>query len=554
MLRTTIWAQGTHWFLAVLTLSPLTRYKEALGGFDDAITGGEMSETGCKTREREDSSPNEPPFPEERFVTQHQLVLDDRSIAYEASAEWIKLRRIHKPIAHIFHTAYIDSSAAIESRPLTFVFNGGPGAASAYLHMGAVGPKRICFGPNGTLPPGPTRIVDNLESWLAFTDLVFIDPAGTGFSRSLKDEKREEKSDSDSKKPERNSPEENPEFWEIERDLDSLGEFICRFLSRHHRWTSPLFIAGESYGGFRVARMARRLQEKHGVGLCGALLISPAIELEALAGSDYDLTYWVEVFPSFAAAAHQHARTRAIDRGTPLTDVMEAAEAFARNDLSRWLAHGERFPVEERTQVVRRMSQLCGLDEHLIERANGRINATLFCRELLRDQRKLCGRYDAAITTTDPFPDRHDFEGPDALWSFDRLFTGAVNHHIRANLKVATELDYRLLSHEVNQAWKDGNDKQQFYRKVAGAMDDLRYGMSLNEHMHVFFCHGYFDLVTPYFGTSRLIDLMKLTSPQREKVESCNFVGGHMFYSWDASRIAFRDKTAAFYRKAGASV
>ncbi len=504
-----------------------------------------------------DAADKEEAFPEERFVTQHQMVIGKTKLTYEASAGWIKLRRIHKPIAHMFHTSYVDPTANVGQRPLTFVFNGGPGAASAYLHMGALGPKRVCFGKNGSLPPGSTRIVDNLETWLAFTDLVFIDPVGTGFSRSLKEKEQEKQANSSTDNShntpdgsEKKLPGENSEFWEIERDLDSLGEFICRFLSKHHRWTSPLFIAGESYGGFRVARMARRLQEKHGVGLCGAMLISPAIELQALSGTDYNLTYWVELFPSLAAAAHQHGRTRSIDPATPLEHVIAEAESFARLELSRWLASGARFPEEERRKVVTRMSNLCGLDVALIERAGGRISSTIFCRELLRDRRQLCGRYDAATTSTDPFPDRNDYEGPDPLWSFDRLFTGGVNHHLRAHLKVETELDYRLLSHEVNQLWKDDHDKEKFYRKVAGAMDDLRYGMSFNRHMHVFFCHGYFDLVTPYHSTARLIDLMKLTLDQQDKIHSHNYVGGHMFYSWDDSRIAFRNDTHEFYQTA----
>ena len=502
------------------------------------------------SNETEKKSTTEPAFPEERFVTQHELVIGEKTLAYEASAEWIKLRRIHKPIAHIFHTAYIAQETESETRPLTFVFNGGPGAASAYLHMGALGPKRICCGENGTLPPGPTRIVDNLETWLAFTDLVFIDPVGTGFSRSLKEEKQSGNKPAPSDKPDEKSPSENPEFWEIDRDLDSLGEFIGRFLSKHHRWTSPLFIAGESYGGFRVAKMARRLQEKHGVGLCGALLISPAIELQALSGSDYDLTYWVEVFPSLAASAHQHGKTWNVPADTSLTEFVRMAEDFARTDLSRWLAHGADFPADQRQQVVSRMSELCGLPEETLERADGRINSTFFCRELLRDQRLFCGHYDASVTSTDPFPDREKFEGPDPLWAFDRLFTGAVNHHLRSNLQVTTDLDYRLLSHEVHQSWKDGAEQNHFFHKVAGAMDDLRYGMSLNPHMRVYICHGYFDLVTPYFSSSRLIDLMKLTPAQQEMIESCNYLGGHMFYSWDESRVAFRDSAEAFYQSA----
>ncbi|MFP6666570.1 MAG: hypothetical protein VB876_04615 [Pirellulales bacterium] len=494
--------------------------------------------------------PDEAPFPTDGATTEHVLDLPSSKLAYRAIAEWITLRRIHKPVAHVFHSAYLAESPSGDQRPLTFVFNGGPGAASAYLHMGALGPRRVAFGSMGTLPHPPTRVVDNLETWLAFTDLVFIDPVGTGFSRALKETKKESQPNPDeSAKPEPD-PKENVEFWEIDRDLESLGEFICRFLSKHHRWTSPLFIAGESYGGFRAAKMARRLQENHGVGLCGTILISPAIEFESLMRSDYDLTHWIELLPSLAAAAHHHGRTRNLPAGAALGDVLQTAESFANNEFARWLTQGDSIEQDHREQTVADMSALTGLPASVIELAGGRITNSLFCRELLRDERRLCGHYDAAITTVDPFPDRNSYEGPDpTLFSIDRLFTGAINHQLRNTLKVETELDYRLLSMQVHEAWKD-KSREHIFASRAGAMDDLRYGMSLNEHMKVFIAHGHFDLVTPYYSTKRLVNLMKLTDGQKENLLTQNYNGGHMFYSWDESRTAFRARAEAFYRSA----
>ena len=502
--------------------------------------------------ENQKAKPNqfEPPFPMDGSTTTHELELADAKLSYRAVAEWIPLRKIHKPVGYVFHTAYFAEGKDSQARPLTFVFNGGPGAASAYLHMGAVGPKRVPFGEMGSLPNPPTSVVDNLETWLAFTDLVFIDPIGTGFSRALQDAKKDEKPKTDESNKSEPDPKEDVAFWDIDKDLDSLGEFIRRFLSKHHRWTSPVFIAGESYGGFRVAKMARRLQESHGVGLCGALLISPAIELEALLGSDYDLTYWIELFPSLVASAHHHGRTRNVPGDATFAAVLQQAQTFAKNDLSRWLTQGEAMPPEERAQMVSIMSDLCGIPVSVVERAGGRITSTVFCRELLREERRLCGHYDASITTVDPFPDRNDYEGPDpTLFSLDRLFTGAINHHLRSNLKVETDLDYRLLSMQVNEAWKD-KSKDHVFRKMAGAMDDLRYGMSLNEHMRVLITHGYFDLVTPYFSSQRLVDLMKLTPQQKEKLTTRNFKGGHMFYSWDESRAALRSEVEALFESA----
>ena len=491
------------------------------------------------------------PFPPAGASGEFTVAIDNATLNYRAECDWLTLRRIHKPVAHIFHTAYLlQTNDEAAKRPLTFVFNGGPGAASAYLHMGAVGPKRVAFGPQGSLPQPPTNVVDNHETWLPFTDLVFIDPVGTGFSRALNDKPQDGKSGEAKPKdaPSGENPaDENPEFWDVEKDLESLGEFISRFLSRQNRWTSPVFIAGESYGGFRVARMARHVQEQHGVGLSGAMLISPAIEFDSLIGTDYNMTYWVEHFPSFAAAAFQNGI--ATDANS-LEDCIQQAETFARNELASLVVHGDALPKSERDEILSRMSALSGLSGDFLARAGGRVTATMFCRELHREQRRLCGHYDASVTTVDPFPDRENYEGPDpTLFSIDRLFTSGINHHLRTTLNVDTELDYRLLSMQVNKAWKDA-DSQRMFRRLAGAMDDLRYGMSLNEHMKVNITHGYFDLITPYFSSRRLVDLMKLTDAQRANISTANYKGGHMFYSWDESRIAFTQDTSEFYASA----
>ena len=226
---------------------------------------------------------------------------------------------------------------------------------------------------------------------------------------------------------------------------------------------------------------------------------------------------------------------------------MRLGEEFARSELARWLVGGDALPAEDRQRTVSAMAAMLGLDPALIERSGGRITPSFFCRELLRSEGRLCGRYDASVTTADPFPDRDGYEGPDpTLSSIERLFAGAVNQHLRTNLHVETDLQYRLLSMDVNESWKDGS-KDHVFRKMVGAMDDLRYGMSLNEHMKVFISHGRFDLITPYFSSVRLIEHMKLTAEQRENLLCRHYNGGHMFYSWDESRAAFRDDVRQFY-------
>ena len=494
-------------------------------------------------------TPN-PPVTRKSSKTEHTLTSDEQ-IRYTATSEWQTLFDREKPVAEMFHVAYVAEASEASQRPLTFVFNGGPGAASAYLHMGALGPKRVYFGANGSLPKPPVRVVDNTESWLSFTDLVFIDPIGTGFSRSLPQDKDTQDKSGETKPSEADKPRET-EFWEVERDLKALGEFIQRFLSRQKRWLSPIFIAGESYGGFRVARLARSLQQEFGVGLSGAILISPALEFSLLGGSDYNLTSWATLIPSFAAAAAHHGRVQWAGEPGDLQTHTAAAEQFARKTLIPLLAMGDTLTPDERQAAYQQLANLIGLPLTLVERQAGRIGIDVFARELLRDQQRIVGLYDASLTVIDPFPDRLIYEGIDpTLDGLDRLFTGAINSHLRDTLGVETDLTYQLLNLETFKAWKfelQGEFRQGFL----GAVDDLRVGMTLNPYMQVYITHGLFDLVTPYFGSNHLADLMKLNPEIRPNLTLRHFQGGHMFYAWDKSRQQWFSEMKAFYQNATA--
>jgi len=499
-------------------------------------------------------------------TTKHILSLGDRQIPYTAKAAWQTLFERDKPIAEMFYVAYLADSTD-PSRPLTFVFNGGPGAASAYLHMGALGPKRVCFDSCGELPKPPVKVADNTESWLSFTDLVFIDPIGTGFSRSFsvdqdsQDSKKQAATDKeadtsrtkDSDHTPNHSSDDKPKeikFWEVKRDLSALGEFIQHFLSHQNRWLSPIFIAGESYGGFRTARLARMVQQEFGVGLSGVILISPALEFSLLGGNDYNLTAWATVFPSLAAAAAHHGKVQWAGDSGDVQSHQRAAEEFARQRLLPMLAMGNACSEEERRAVYEAIAHLIGLPLDLVERHHGRINIWTFSRELLREQRRVVGLYDASITAIDPFPDRLYYEGSDpTLDGLNRLFTGAINSHLRDTLGVETTLTYYLLNFEVFKAWKyllEGDWRQGFI----GSVDDLRVGMTLNPYMQVYVAHGIFDLVTPYFASNYLADLMKLAPEVRPNLTTRQFKGGHMFYAWDESRQQWLADMQEFYRGA----
>jgi carboxypeptidase C (cathepsin A) len=463
------------------------------------------------------------------------------SIDYTASANWTVLRKREKPAAEIFSVSYV--AAGDDERPVMFVFNGGPGASSAYLHMGAVGPLRVAFPAQGTLPQMPPRLVPNEDSWLAFSDLVFVDPVGTGFSRAIDDDGNrhgaQKKQDGDDDGGEK-------EFFGYKRDLESLCEFMARWLSAHGRWGSPVFIAGESYGGYRVGRLVRMLQETTGIGLSGAVLISPALEFAPLVPTDYDVLGWVDLIPTMAIAAVRHGRSRAFSSDTPPETVLREAEQFAAGDYATVLTRGESMPASERDPILARLADLTGLAPEIVTRANGRITIGTFTRELLRDERKVLGLYDATITTTDPFPDREPFAGPDpTLAGIGPAYTTAINRQLRQEIGVKTDREYLVLSYEVNELWRD-DAPEDFFTPPMGATDDFRYGMSLNPHMKALITHGLYDLVTPYHASDRLRNLMRLDPETASRLTVRRFDGGHMFYAWEESRRKFTAAIAEF--------
>ncbi|MFO7858200.1 MAG: hypothetical protein R6V11_04680, partial [Ectothiorhodospiraceae bacterium] len=268
-------------------------------------------------------------------TTDHRyLTTGGEDFAYQATADWLVLRdKEDKPAAEIFYVAYTRKDIEAGQRPVTFVLNGGPGAAAVYLHLGAMGPYRAVFDTEGRPPAPPAQLETNPDSWLPFTDLVFIDPVGTGWSRSVDDQ------DKTSDQQGKTSGDSN-EFYEVGRDLDAVCEFVTRWLSRFGRWRSPVYFAGESYGGFRVAKIARRLQETYGVGLNGIFLVSPVFEFKELMPTDYDALGYVDRLPSMAAAAHHHGRNREPQGDKYLADVLREAESFAMNDYTLLLVQG----------------------------------------------------------------------------------------------------------------------------------------------------------------------------------------------------------------------
>jgi carboxypeptidase C (cathepsin A) len=498
-----------------------------------------MSEETTNTNENGKKPDHEPPAGAETTGTWGR---GRKAIQYTATGTWTVLRKKEKPAAEIFSVSYI-ATGHDSGRPVTFVFNGGPGAASAFLHMGAVGPQRVDFPPDGTLPTMPPRLVENESSWLGFSDLVFVDPVGTGFSRVIEPETKGGDTKDGAKPDDAPDPK---EYFGYKRDLESLCEFMGRWLSEHGRWGSPVFIAGESYGGYRVGRLARMLQEAAGIGLNGAILISPALEITGLDPTDYEILGWIDRVPTMAAAALHHGRSRAFRKGTSLEKALRVAEEFATGDYASFLARGASLPAKERTRILTQLADLLGVSLDVVLRAEGRVGILTYVREVLRDERKVLGLYDATITATDPFPDRDGFAWPDpTLSGISPAYTMAINRMLRSEIGVETDREYTLLSYEVNLAWKNDAEHHAF-AAPPGATDDFRYGMALNPHMKAFITHGQYDLVTPYHASDRLRNLMRLDPQMAGRLTVQHYGGGHMFYAWETSRHAFTAAIAAF--------
>jgi carboxypeptidase C (cathepsin A) len=499
-----------------------------------------VDETPTTSKSDKDRKEHQPPKGATRKVVWTSDAGHDADI--DVISQWSVLRKKERPAAEMFHT-YYRLAAAEGRRPVSFVFNGGPGASSAYLHVGGLSPRRVLFKPNGNLEPPPVRLVNNPESWIAFTDLVFIDPVGTGFSRIIEPEKKPD----DKEKPDPAKTVEEKEFYALNRDLESIGEFIERFLSKHKLWDVPVAVIGESYGGFRTGKLARSLQETHGIGLSVAIAVSPALEWSLLFGGDYDVLSSVDCFCTMALAATFHGRSRVYPAGTPVEDQRRGIESFATRELAHSLLVGTAHDPEEQQRVFGRAADYLGLSEELVRLAHGRVPVWRFARELLKSERKVLGFYDATITGIDPFPDREWHAAPDPTsTSNERVFASAINHVLRVEIGVESDRRYEIINMAANRDWKR-DEQSHVFAAPAGATDDLRFAMSMNPDMKVLIAHGYYDMVTPYFSSERLVEQMKLLPPQREKLFIRHFGGGHMFYTWEESRRAFRDWARTFY-------
>jgi carboxypeptidase C (cathepsin A) len=462
--------------------------------------------------------------------TRHALDLPGGRLGYRAVAESLPVTdRRGEVTGRVFTVSYLadgdaEGGAGGGTRPVTFVFNGGPGAASAYLHLGGLGPRVLRTAPDGRLLPPPARLDDNPESWLAFTDLVFVDPVGTGFSRAAK-------GGEDAAKP----------FWSVGGDVRSLGEVLRLWLSRQGRWGAPVFLAGESYGGFRVARLARALSEGPGIGVAGVVMISPVVEFSTISPGRFDLLPWALSLPSMAASA------RALGRGEAAADPA-AVERFALTEYLTGIAAMEPAGAGPSEEIVGRVARLTGLEPELVRRHRARVPIHVFADRAAGQAGVAVSLYDGALTGPDPTPGRPG--GPDILLDATVApFSSAYNEHVREALGVRTDVPFLLLDRRPSQEWDwEGS------RSEAGALDELQEAMAVVPGLSVLVVHGRTDLVTPYMASRWVLDRLDLPEEVRARAALVVLEGGHMMYLRHDMRAELTRVARDFYgRRLGGS-
>ncbi|MBU6457079.1 MAG: peptidase S10 [Bradyrhizobium sp.] len=447
-------------------------------------------------------------------ITKHTIVLPGRTLAFTATAGSIRLfDGKGEPQADIAYTAYQLDGADAATRPVTFLFNGGPGAASAYLQLGAAGPWRLPLSGDAGLSSASPDLRPNAETWLDFTDLVFIDPVNTGYSRFVA-----------------SGEEVRKRFFSIDGDVNALAVVIRRWLEKHDRLLSPKFVAGESYGGIRGPKVVRELQINQGVGVRGLILFSPILDFREFTGSS--LLQYVVSLPSMAAVAREA-------KGRVTRADMADVEQYARGDFLADLIKGI-ADTEATTRLADRVAALTGIDQAVSRRLAGRFDVMEFRREFDRRDGKVTGRYDASVMGLDPLPDSSFYHFKDP--SGDPLLaplTSAVVDLTTRKLNWRPDGSYQLLNGAVENAWDFGHGIS-----PPESAYQLREILALDPKLKVLIGHGLFDLATPYFGTKILLDqLPAFASPERVKLVV--YPGGHMFYSRDDARRAFRNEVRA---------
>jgi carboxypeptidase C (cathepsin A) len=469
---------------------------------------------------------------ERLLVTRHTIGIGGVGIEYEATTGYLELKDDSgKHKADIFFTAYVkDTDWADTGRPITFAFNGGPGAASVWLHLGALGPKSVRVEEDGKLLPAPHGLIDNPNTWLPFTDLVFIDPVGTGLSRAA-------------------SGEDPKQFWSVQGDVESVGEFIRLYCTKYNRWLSPKFIAGESYGATRAAALSSYLQDKFSLLLNGVVLISPVLNFQTISFDPGNDLPYVVYLPAYTATAWYYGKL-APELQKDFASTLAAAEQFAVSEYNAALAKGAGLAPAERSEIVEKLSYFTGLSTDFIDKVDLRIDQMAFSKELLRDARRAVARLDSRFQGIDADVVGRAPEYDPSLFTTAGAYGTAMRAYLRTELQFESDLDYEVLNSEVTGAWNwQSAVRGQGYVYVA---DNLRNAMTKNSYLKVFVGNGYYDLGTPYFATWYTVTHLGLDPGLAGNVTVSFYPAGHQMYMHRPSHEKMSTEVAEFYRDAPA--
>lgn len=465
--------------------------------------------------------------PKDHFsTTHHSVTLAAGKLEYEATAGTLVLKDDEgKARASVFFTAYTVRRAT--PRPIAFVFNGGPGSSSVWLHLGALGPRRVVLEEKGQTVAPPYRLVDNEATPLDLTDLVFIDPVSTGYSRAAPGV--------DAK-----------QFHGVQEDVDANAAFIRLYVTRFHRWDSPKFLIGESYGTTRAAALAEHLQDQEGMNLNGIILVSSILNFGTTRFDEGNDLPYALFLPAYTATAWYHKKLPADLQGDRAKALAEA-EKFALGEYTAVLMKGS-LSSEEQQSAVRKLARLTGLSEDYVRRSNLRIDSSRFRKELLRDERRTLGRYDSRFRgiDLDASGERPEYDPSYAV--VQGPFTALVNQYLRGALQYETDLTYRILTDKV-QPWNYGSARNR-YLNVAPA---LRQAMTKNPGLRVLIASGLYDLATPYFATRYTVSHLGLDPSLTGNVTIEEYPAGHMMYITEDSLLKLKADTARFVRSAAPS-
>lgn len=449
-------------------------------------------------------------------VTRHRAKIGKRSIAYTVTcgtmvmreeAEKEGLSEGEKPRAKVFFIAYaLDDVADRSTRPVTFSFNGGPGSSSVWLHLGVLGPKRVALDDEGRAFAPPGRLVANEHSLLDVSDLVFIDPVGTGYSRMVEGEKVKE-------------------YHGYQRDLEGVGEFIRLYCSRYGRWSSPKYLIGESYGTTRASGLAGHLLERYGMYLNGVMLISCALDFQVLRFDPSNDLPHVLFLPTYAASAWYHQRLGPDLQKKPLRKLLDEVEAFAGGEYAGALFQGARLSAADRKAIAAKLARYTGLSAEYVERTDLRIEILRFCKELLRGEGRTLGRLDSRYTGFDRDGAGEKFEFDAAYAEILGSYAAAMNDYVRGDLKFVADMPYEVIK-PLYMTWGWGD----FANRYATVGETLRKAMSMNRKMRVLVASGYYDFATPHFAADYSLDHLSLAPELRKNIEVSYYEAGHMMY------------------------